>query len=96
MKNLLKITLALTFASFAAGCSDASKEVEKYADKMCACKDAACADKVMAEFGEWAKKNKDAKGDEDKAAKAGEKLFKCAMDKGASMEKMTEALKGLE
>jgi hypothetical protein len=96
MKNLLKIALALTLSSFAAGCSDASKEIEKFADKMCACPDAACADKVMGDFAKWAKDNKDAKGDEDKAAKAGEKLFKCAMDKGGSMEKMQEVLKAVE
>jgi hypothetical protein len=96
MKKLLQITLALTLSSFAAGCSDASKEIEKYADKMCACSDAACADKVMGDFAKWAKDNKNAKGDEDKAAKAGERLFKCAMEKGASMEKMQEVLKAVE
>jgi len=34
----------LTLTSFAAGCHDASKDLEKFADRMCACKDAACGE----------------------------------------------------
>jgi hypothetical protein len=96
MKKLIQITLALTLTSFAAGCSDASKEMEKFADKTCACKDQACAEKTLADFATWAKAHKDAKGDEDKAKAAAEKMLKCASEKSVSPDKILESFQGLE
>ena len=54
MKKFKSLTLALGLSSmFALGaCSSDLDKVEKFADELCACKDAACADKV----GEEAKK----------------------------------------
>ncbi|HUS30600.1 MAG TPA: hypothetical protein VMZ53_18955 [Kofleriaceae bacterium] len=95
MKKLLQITFALTLTSFAAGCHDASKDIEKYADKMCACKDAACGEKVLNDFASWIKDNKNARGDQDKAAKAAERIGKCAIESGVSLDKLQSALSGL-
>jgi hypothetical protein len=95
MKKLIQITLALTLTSFAAGCHDASKDIEKYADQMCACKDAACGEKVLDNFATWIKDNKNARGDQDKATKAAERIGKCAIESGVSLEKLQSALAGM-
>jgi len=95
MKKLLQITLALTLTSFAAGCHDASKDLEKFADRMCACKDAACGEKTLDDFAAWVKDNKNARGDHEKANKAAERIGKCAIESGVSLEKLQSALGGL-
>jgi hypothetical protein len=95
MKKLLQITLALTLTSFAAGCHDASKDIEKFADRMCACKDATCGEKVLNDFAQWAKDNKNARGDEEKAAKHAERIGKCAIESGVSLDKLQSALSGI-
>lgn len=96
MKKLLQITLALTLTSFAAGCHDASKDIEKFADRMCACKDATCGEKVLNDFASWAKDNKNARGDQDKATKAAERIGKCAIESGVTLDKLQDALKDLQ
>ncbi|HTL37877.1 MAG TPA: hypothetical protein VL326_32320 [Kofleriaceae bacterium] len=95
MKKLLHITLALSLASLV-GCANAEKEIQKFADQTCACKDTACAEKAINDFSTWAHAHKDAKGDEDKAKTAFEKMFKCAAEKGVAPEKILESVKGLE
>jgi hypothetical protein len=81
---------------FAFGCSDASKEVEKLADRACACKDKACAEKVIDDLVSFAKDNKNARGDEKKAAAAAERLATCAMKAGADPGTMVEKMKSLQ
>jgi hypothetical protein len=96
MKKLLQITLALTLTSFAAGCHDASKDIEKFADRACACKDAACAEKVINEFADWAKDNKDARGDKDRAAKAATRIGTCVIQAGMPLDKLESAMNALQ
>jgi hypothetical protein len=72
------------------GCT-ANKELEKLADKACACADKDCANKVADEFVDWMKKNKDARGDEDKAKADAERMAKCLVDKGADLKKLMDA-----
>jgi hypothetical protein len=90
MRNLLLLACA-----FVLGCSDASKDVEKLADRACACKDKACADKVVDDLVTFVKANKNARGDEEKAKKAAERLATCAItagsDPSALVEKLTAA-----
>jgi hypothetical protein len=74
------------------GCT-ANKEIEKFADKECACTDKDCATKVVGEFAEWMEKNKDARGDEQKAQADAERFIKCAQDKGADLTKFVNAAK---
>ena len=83
---LLAIVLAV-------GCHDASKDIEALADRACACKDKACADKVIDDLVEFAKNNKNAKGDEDKAAKAAQRMMECAVKAGADMGSIATKLK---
>ncbi len=80
---------------FAVGCHDASKDIEKLADEACACKDKACAEKVIDKLVEFAKNNKNAKGDEDKAAKAAERMMECAMKAGADPGTLMSKMKDL-
>ena len=95
MKKLLQMTVALTLMSFAAGCKDASKDLEKYADRMCACKDAACGEAVLNDFAKWVKDNQNARGDQDRANKAADRIGKCAIESGVSLQKLQDALGGL-
>ena len=85
----------LLAAVLAVGCHDASKDIEKLADRACACKDKACADKVIDDLVEFAKNNKNAKGDEDKAAKAAERMMECAMKAGVDPSSLMTKMKGL-
>lgn len=94
MKILSAMFIVFSLAT-ATGCSDASKEIEKFADRACACKDAECATKVAEEFAAWAKKNKDASGDEEKAAKAAERMATCMIGKGMDPGKLMEAMSGI-
>ena len=96
MKKLLQITLALGLVSIVAGCHDASKDIEKFADRACACKDAACAEAVINDFSKWAKDNKNARGDQDKATKAAERIGKCVIEAGMDLGKLQDALKDLQ
>jgi hypothetical protein len=91
MRNTL-LAFALVFG---VGCHDAAKDIEKLADRACACKDKACAEKVVDDFAEFAKANKNAKGDEEKAAKEFGRLMECATKAGADMGTMMSKLKDL-
>ncbi len=73
-----------------AGCT-ANKEIEKYADRACECKDKDCATKVANEFGQWLVDHKDARGDEDKAKADFDRMAKCLTDKGADLSKLAES-----
>jgi hypothetical protein len=90
-------TLLLSLACLAGvACSDASKQLESLADRACACKDKACADKVVDDLVAFMKDNKNARGDEDKAKAAGQKLAQCVITAGADpsefMTKMKSAM----
>jgi len=75
------------------GCSDASKKVEELADRACACKDKACADKVIDDFVEFAKENKNARGDEKKAGEAAERLLSCVVKAGADPTALADKMR---
>jgi hypothetical protein len=92
MRKLLLVGL-LAFT----GCSkDVTKDIENLADRACACKDAACADKVVDELVELAEKNKDAKGDESRANAAARKLGECVVKAGIDLDKFQAKMKRLE
>jgi hypothetical protein len=93
--TVLKLAFAAALVA-SVGCHDASKDIEKFADRACACaKDAACGEKVLNDFSAWAKDNKNARGDEDKAKAAGERLFKCVIESGVSVDKLQAAIKDM-
>jgi hypothetical protein len=76
-------------------CKDATVELEKITNKACACKDAACAEPVLKEFATFAKDNKNARGDEKKAATLATKFGGCMISAGVAPDKLMEALKGV-
>lgn len=61
--------------------SDVEGKMKEFADKMCACKDQACAEKVQKEMADWASSNK-AEPDPDLQKKLEphvKKMMECAM-----------------
>lgn len=74
------------------GCKDATKEIENLADRACACKDAECGNKVLADLGKF---DKNARGDEKRAQVAGEKLAKCLLEAGVSPDELVKTLQSL-
>ncbi len=88
-----KLLLAVVFVL---GCSDASKKIEELADRACACKDKACADKVIDDLVSFAKDNKNARGDEKKAAEQAQRMATCAIKAGADPSAMVEKMKSLQ
>ena len=88
------IFATLIISSSLLACS-ANKEIEKFADKACACADDKCATQVANDFGVWIKDNKNARGDEDKAAKDMERMMKCITDKKGDVTKLMDAIKDL-
>ena len=91
MPRLVAILLVIA----AVGCHDVSKDIAKFADRACACTDKACAEKVIDELVEFAKKNKNAKGDEGKAAEEGARMMKCAMTAGLDQSALATKMKGI-
>lgn len=89
----MKLLPVVVAVAFALGCRDASKDLEALADRACACSDNACTEVVIDDFVDFAKKNKSAKGDEDRAAKAAEKMMRCAIKAGADPRTLGTKLK---
>jgi hypothetical protein len=74
----MRISAFILGTLFIFGCSsEANKKLDEFADRACACKDAECAKKVQEEFTKWISDNKEAKGDEDKAAKSFARMSTC-------------------
>jgi hypothetical protein len=100
--RLLMVLAALAMFAFATtGCDKGGKaagEIEKVADKACACKDKKCADDVWKEFKTLMTKHKDTKGD-DKAIKrvekAASKAFECLAKQGVSPEEIMKFTQSL-
>jgi hypothetical protein len=92
-----RIAVLVTFLGLAAtGCgTDVTADLEKLADRACACKDAACAQTVLDDFVSFVKANKNGVGDQEKAAKAATKMTECALKGGADPAKLMSAVKDL-
>ncbi len=61
---------------------DLTADVEKLADRACACKDAECARGVMNELVKLSEEHPDGTGDQDRGRAAGQKLATCAIKAG--------------
>ena len=83
--------LLLACCLFVFGC-DASKQVEEFADKACACKDATCGKTVLNDFVGWAEKNKDARGDEERAQRELKRMFECVVKSGVGESDVMDAV----
>jgi hypothetical protein len=78
------------------GCGDASKQIEKLADRACACSDAACAAKVLDDFVDFAKANPAMTGDQDNAIKQVKRLSECSTKAGVPIETLMEKMKAVQ
>jgi hypothetical protein len=78
------------------GCADASKQIEKLADRACACSDAACAGNVLDDFVELAKANPAMSGDQDNAIKQAKRLSECSTKAGVPLETLMEKMKAVQ
>jgi len=78
------------------GCADASKQIEKLADRECACKDATCAEKVVDDLIQFAKENPAMPGDQQKAVEQIQRLTKCAQSAGMDGTKLIDKMKALQ
>ena len=87
MKKIsIAFVAAMALASFGCkkkGAAEAMGKMNDFRDKMCACKDKACADKVIDDLVTFMKDNKNARGDEEKAKAAGQRLGMCVVTAGA-------------
>jgi hypothetical protein len=61
---------------------DLTEDVEKLAERACACKDAACARAVMNELVKLSEDEPNASGDQERGRAAGQKLAMCAIKAG--------------
>lgn len=81
-----KITAFALFAGFllVSACKgkDLTEDVEKLADRACACKDADCARAVMNDLVKLSDSEPNATGDQDRGRAAGQKLATCAIKAG--------------
>jgi hypothetical protein len=59
-----------------------------FADRGCACTDRACATAVADSFAVWLDANKNARGDEDAAARDAERLLQCLTERDADLTKL--------
>lgn len=89
MRKLTSFALLVGLV-LATGCKgrDITEDVEKLAERACACKDAACARTVMNELAKLAESEPNASGDEDRGRAAGEKLATCAIKAGVEVSEV--------
>ena len=97
MRKLTWFSLFIGLA-LASGCKgkDITEDVEKLAERACACKDAACARAVMDELVKLAESEPNAGGDEDRGRAAGEKLATCAIKAGVEVSEVMALGKKLQ
>lgn len=91
-------SMLLCVSLLAVGCGgkDLTKDIEALADRACACKDAACADKVVDDLLTLAENNKKAKGDSSRTNAAAKKLGECAIKAGIDPQQFVAKMKRLQ
>jgi len=81
------------------GCGkDATRDMEQFADRACACadkKDISCAQGVLDDLVKFANENKHARGDEDRAKAASQKMGMCLVRSGLDPATMMSKLQDL-
>ena len=81
---------------FVAACFDGSKDIQKLADRACACKDIACAQAVLDDLVAFAKANPNMQADKDNAFSQIKRLDTCVGSAGITPDKLTETMKALQ
>ena len=94
---MIRFAIIASLVVAAAGCGqkDITADIEGLADRACACKDAACGDKVVDDLVALAKDNKSAGGDEARAQAAAQKLGQCAITAGVDPKTLVAKMRSL-
>lgn len=88
----MRASALLLGALFALGCSStANKKLDEIADRACTCQDAECAKKIGEDLAAWGKQYNGAKGDQEQADKAYERLMGCLNKVGGAKKAMERA-----
>lgn len=96
MKKRLFVVAMFGLTAAFAGCKkDVTKDIAKFADQACACKDAACGDAVLEAFVKFASNNKDATGEKGEAVESAKRMAKCMITSGVSATKLVDSMKAL-
>jgi hypothetical protein len=96
MKNKIFAIALFAIAAAVTGCKkDVTKDIANFADKACACKDAACANGVLADFVAFAKDNKSATGDQGEAVESAKRMATCMISSGVDAQKLMSEMKSL-
>ena len=82
-------------ATFAGCKKDVTKDIVKFADQACACKDVACGDAVLEAFVKFANNNKDATGEKSEAVASAKRMATCMITSGVSATKLASSLRAL-
>ena len=97
MKFRIFAVVVLGVTAALAGCKkDVTKDIAKFADQACACKDAACGDAVLEQFIKFAGNHKDATGDKSEAVDSAKRMAKCMINSGVSAQKLVSSMKALQ
>ncbi len=97
MKSKLLVVGIFGLAAALVGCKkDVTKDIAKFADQACACKDATCATGVLEAFVAFAKANKDAGGDKEEAAKSAKRMATCMITSGVETQKLMTSMQSLK
>jgi hypothetical protein len=76
------------------GCTDATKDFEKLADRACECAadDASCGNKVLSDVAKFAETHKTSDGDANRINEAGKRIYDCLGTAGILPNALTAAL----
>ena len=97
MKAKFLVVALFGLSAALVGCKkDVTKDIAKFADQACACKDAACANGVLEAFMTFAKANKDATGDQDAAVKDAKRMAACLISSGVDAQKLVSSMRELQ
>jgi hypothetical protein len=88
--------LLLAFLGVAGCGKDITKDMEALADKACACTDKDCATKVLDDLVKLGSDNSNARGDQEKLAKAAQKFGECVVKAGVPPQELLEKMKKLQ
>ncbi len=97
----MRIRHLLLGSLFLVGCAkDVTKDLEDLADRACACAaktppDPTCGDGVVADLTKLVENNKNANGDESKAAAAARRMGECLIKSGMDPQKLMTSLQKL-
>jgi hypothetical protein len=97
MRLVSSVMLGIALLVSLAACNkDVTGDVEKLADRACACQDAACGKAVLDDLVKLAHDQKNANGDKDKINAAAQRLGKCVVEHGVAVSDVMAAMQQMQ